>query len=65
MRKVVSQLHLSKYTLLSLDGPIPAKEHRKYRIDGIEYNIVPVYDMPNSIAIATEGHFVGKTVEFI
>lgn len=65
MRKVVSQMRVSKYTLLSLDGSIPMKEHRKYRIDGVEYDIVPVYDLPDSIAIIAEGSFVGKNVEFI
>ena len=65
MRSIVSELRVSKYTLLSLDGPVPMNEHRKYRIDGVEYDIVPVYDLPNSIAITAEGSFVGKTVEFI
>lgn len=65
MRKIVSVLRVGKYTLLSLDGSIPTKEHKKYRIDGLEYSIVPVYDLPNSIAITAEGSFVGKTVEFI
>lgn len=65
MRGIVSEIRVGKYTLLSLDGPVPMKEHRKYRIDGIEYDIVPVYDLANSIAIAAEGSFVGKNVEFI
>jgi hypothetical protein len=51
--------------MLSLDGPVPMKEHKKYRIDGVEYDIVPVYDISNSIAIIASGTFVGKTVEFI
>lgn len=65
MRTIIAQLHVEKYTLLALDGPLPNREHNKYRIDGKEYDIVPVYDLPNNIAIAAEGSFVGKTVEFI
>ena len=65
MRKIVSSLRVGKYTLLSLDGAVPMVEHKKYRIDGKEYSIVPVYDLPNSIAITAEGSFVGKIVEFI
>lgn len=37
----------------------------KYRIDGIEYDIVPVYDFPGYIAIEAKGNFKGKKVEFI
>ena len=32
---------------------------------GKEYDIVPVYDLPGSIAIEAKGDFAGKTVEFI
>ena len=65
MRKIVSAIRVGKYTLLLLDGPVPSKEYSKYCIDGIEYDIVPVYDLPNNIAVAAEGLFVGKTVQFI
>lgn len=65
MRNVISEFHVNGYVMLSLDGPVPMKEHKKYRIDGVEYDIVPVYDISNSIAIIASGTFVGKTVEFI
>ena len=65
MRTIVSEFRANKYIILTLDGPIPMKEHRKYRIAGIDYDIVPLYDMPNSIAITAEGSFIGQTVEFI
>ena len=65
MRKIVSAIRVGKYTLLSLDGPVPSEEHSKYYIDGKEYDIVPVYDLPNNIAVAAEGLFVGKTVQFV
>ena len=65
MRKIISAIRVGKYTLLSLDGPVPPEEHSKYCIDGIEHDIVPVYDLPNNIAVTAEGSFVGKTVQFI
>lgn len=65
MRKIVSAIRVGKYTLLLLDGPVPSEEYSKYSIDGIEYDIVPVYDLPNNIAVAAEGLFVGKTVQFV
>ena len=65
MRTVVSELCVGKYVVLSLDGPVPSTEHKKYRIDNLEYDIVPLYDMPNSIGIAGSGSFVGKKVHFV
>lgn len=65
MRTVISELQVDKYIVLTLDGPVPIKAHRKYRIAGKDYDIVPMYDMPNGIAIAAEGSFVGEVVEFI
>lgn len=66
MRKIVSQFRIAdKYTVLRLDGPIPMRPYRKYRIDGVAFEPVPVYDLPNCIAISEYREFVGKTVEFI
>ena len=64
-RKVVSELHVRNYVALALDGEIPRKEHNRYIIEGVEYNIVPVYDMPRCIGIEAEGSFIGKEVEFV
>lgn len=55
-----------KYTLLDLDEmPELGIGYRKYRIDGVEYEPVIVYDLPNNIGIKAQGGFVGKIVEFI
>ena len=65
MRKVISEITLGKYKALILDGPVPIHQYSKYRIDGFYYDIVPVYDAKNCIAIESADSFLGKTVEFI
>ena len=64
MRKVISEFSLGKYKVLALDGELPTKGHRNYVIDGKLFSIVPLYDIPNSIAIESNDSFIGKTVEF-
>lgn len=64
MRKVTSEMSIGDYKVLTLDGALPLKRYTKYVIEGKEYDIIPVYDLPNCIAIESEDHFEGKTVEF-
>jgi len=64
MRKVTYEFSAGEYTILKLDGPIPQKQHTTYIIDGKKYDIVPVYDMPNCIAVRATGNFIGKEVQF-
>ena len=64
MRKVISEMSIKNYKILRLDGELPLKRYTKYVIDGKTYDIVPVYDMPNCIAIESVDHFEGKTVDF-
>ena len=65
MNKVIKELQVGKYKLLQLDEFVPSKKYRKYVIDGKEYEIVPVYDLNNSIAIESSDNFSEKTVEFV
>ncbi len=65
MRKILSQWQIGKYTVLELDADPPKKPYRKYKIEGIIYKPVRVYDLPRSIAIECDGDFEGKTVEFV
>lgn len=65
MRKVISQWKIGKYLVLELDQSLPKTEYTKYSISGNDYDPVPVYDLPNHIAIEATGNFEGKTVEFI
>lgn len=65
MCTIVSECELGKYSLLQLDQNPPKNHYTKYRIDGVEYDIVPVYDLPGHIAIEAKGKFQGKTVDFI
>ena len=43
MRTVLSQWQIGKYTALELNEDIPLKKYSKYRIEGKEYEPVPVY----------------------
>lgn len=65
MAKIIRELRVGKYLALGLNNPLPWKSYRKYRIDGKEYEIVPLYDMPNSIAVESSESLLGKVVEFI
>lgn len=65
MRKVISEITLGKYKALILDGPVPTYRYSKYCIDGTYYDIVPVYDAKNCIAIVSSDSFVGKIVDFV
>lgn len=65
MRKIISQWSIGKYTVLEMDRELPMEKYKKFRIDGKEYEPVPVYDLPNHIAVEAQGNFTGKTVEFV
>lgn len=65
MYKVISEFRAGKYAILKLDKKIMEIDYHKYRIEGKDYDIVPVYDLPNHIAVESSEDFVGKTVEFI
>ena len=60
--KVVSQWKIGKYLALELNQSLPKTEYTKYKISGKEYEPVPVYDLPNHIAIEATGDFEGEEV---
>lgn len=62
MPKVVYEFQAGKYTVLKLDRAITAKNYSKYIIKGKQYDIVPVYDMKNCIAIQCSDSFLGESV---
>lgn len=65
MNKVVYEFKADKYMALVLDEMKTPKSYQKYSIDGKTYDIVPVYDAPNCIALESSDSFIGKTVEYI
>ena len=65
MVKIISQKHIGKYAVLLIEGSIPKIGYKKYKIGNKEYDIVPVSNMENTIAIKTKENLVGKIVEFI
>lgn len=54
MLKVKNAFKVAKYTVLVLDGELPRTPYSKYVIGCKFYQIVPVYDLPNCIAIYTQ-----------
>ena len=67
MCKVLSEFTVAeKYKLLSVDE-LPQKcNYKKYVINGVEYDPVTVYDIPNCIAIGeTKSNMVGEEVTFV
>lgn len=65
MNKVTSEFSVGKYKVLVLDKKKPDSTYNKYSIEGIEYDIVPIFDSPNSIAIESNDSFIGKVVKYI
>ena len=64
MLKIVSDFGIGKIRVLKLDGEMPKTRYSKYVIDGKEYDIVPMYDTINCIAVEAKESLSGKTVTF-
>lgn len=64
MSTVIDEFQVKEYTVLKLDS-LSKAPYRKYKIEGEEYDVIPMYDAPNCIAIKAKGSFLGKTVEFV
>lgn len=64
MAKVIKELAVGKYRLLTLDKPDDVQDFTHYEIDGKSYAFVPLYDIPNCIAIEANESFVGRNVVF-
>lgn len=64
MSKVIDEFRIRQYAVLELDE-MPQKPYHKFRIGGTELEPVPMYDMPQCIAVQSEQSFIGETVEFI
>lgn len=64
MAKIVSDLRIGKYRVLKLDEAKPREPYTKYLIDGKAYDIVPVYDAKDCVAVEADESLLGKTIEF-
>lgn len=65
MNKVVHEFKAVKYMVLELDEKKTPDFYKKYSIDGKEYDIVPISNAPNCIAVESSDSFLGKTVKYI
>lgn len=59
-------VNTGKYTLVGIDSDFPAMwAGHKVMVDGKEYNVAMVYDLPRHIAIEGNADFTGKEIKFI
>lgn len=63
--KVIGELHAGKYSILELDRKIEDVGYSSYMVGGHIYPVVPVYDLPNNIAIESDEDHIGMSVECI
>ncbi len=61
--KIVDTFKAGKYQVLI--GERIEKDFHQIEIDGIIYDVVTVYDIPNAIAIENDCDFIGKNVSFL
>ncbi len=64
MSRVVDEFRIGQYAVLKLDE-MPKVNYRKYRIGTEEFEPVPLYDLPQCIAVTSDKSYLGKIVEFI
>lgn len=64
MSKVILESRLGKYLILKL-SEIPLKPYNKVKIRENFFNLVPMYDTENCIAIESNDSFFNEEVEFI
>lgn len=60
MAKVIDEFSINQCKVLTLDKMDSPRDYRKYVIDGKSYDSVPVYDLPNCIAIVSDDSFNRK-----
>lgn len=65
MYTVIDEIHLEEYIILKLDKDIVEKKYTKYVIEGKEFDIVPIYDAKQCIAIKAKGSYVNKKVNVV
>ena len=62
--KVISEIEIGNFKILKLDSNKPDHIYTKYVIDGQEYDIVPMRESSNHIAVKSKENFIGKCVSF-
>ena len=63
MPKIVSDFRFGDFLIIVLDKV--KSDFNKVEIDGIIYDVIIPYDIPNAIAIKTEDNIMGKSIKFI
>ena len=61
IHSVIYEFQVANYKVLKLDTKNTDKPYTKYLINGIEYDIVPLYDIDNCIAIESNEFYDNKT----
>ena len=65
MAVIIDERRINEYLIVTVDK-IPMERYRRYRIDGVEYEYIPMsHHAPNTFAIECNKSMIGKQVEFI
>lgn len=61
--KIVDAFKAGKYQVLIVERI--EKDFHQVEIDGVIYDVVTVYDIPNAVAIESDCNFIGKNITFL
>ena len=64
MSRILSESRIGKYLVLKISD-IPLKAYNKIKIGKEIFNIVPMYDSKQCIAIESKGTFLNENIEFL
>ena len=64
MSKVLSSFSFGKYRVLKI-STMPTNPYSHIRIDGKMYKPIPIYDMPQCVAIESYKDFTNQYIDFV
>ena len=64
MSKIIENFIIDKYSVLKVDN-IPNKKFNKVKINDVVFDLVPIFDAQNCIAIKSKNTFINENIEFI
>ena len=64
MSKIIDNFIIGEYSVLKIDN-IPNKSFYKVKIKDTIFDLVPIYDAKNCIAIKSNCIFINENIEFI
>ena len=64
MSRILSEFRIEKYLVLKISD-IPLKPYNKVKIEQEIFDIVPMYDAKQCVAIESNKTFLNKNIEFL